>query len=85
MKTQNKQISLFNPLSKEFTQELLNDKNEPVIYTMPSYQISYFEPHIAFLMEKHLANAVADERDAPLYDRLTDLKEIRKEIRVESL
>lgn len=75
-------IPLYNPLDHDFEDTLLNDANEEVRYTLPSHDISYFEPPIAHVIEKHLITAVTNERNLDFRDGEEIIK-IEKEVKVD--
>lgn len=70
---------LFNPLDHEFSYEILDNNNQPVMYIMPSLEISYFEEHIYPIMKKHLIDVISNERELGLYD-MEKLKQIESEV-----
>ena len=72
-------MGLFNPLSSDFSYIILNDKNEPITYTIPAFDSAYFDSSVYEIMKKHLLDAVKNERNIGLYEEEKE-KAILKEI-----
>lgn len=85
MENQNEQIPLYNPLQTTLDVAILDDKNVEHHYTIPSHDMAYFQPHIAKIMEKHLIDAIINERELGLNEVYNEeyMAEIKKEIHVE--
>ena len=74
-----RKIPLYNPLLHDFTFEYLDDANVAHIYMMRPMELTYFDPPVARFMQKHLADAIYNER-GPKKNSEDDLKQIYKEI-----
>lgn len=71
--------ALFNPLSKDFSFEWLDDNNNPHVLVIKSQEIGRFPPHQYEFMRRHLADEILHIRELNPYKADT-MKEIYKEI-----
>lgn len=75
-------IPLFNPLTEDFEYPMRDDSNNFSTFKMPSKEVSYFEPHVARHMKKHLADAVYNKEGNPKRDRDLEMADIYARIEV---
>ena len=73
--------SLYNPLKKDFTYEILDDDNNPRSLLMKSHEITYFDDFEGNFMEKHLIDEIKNQRGIGLISE-EELNDIKKEINV---
>ena len=75
-------IPLFNPLSKQFSYDWRDDKNETHTLVMEPISITYFNKPQADFMVKHLTDAVMAARKLNGINNKAEIIEIIKQIRV---
>lgn len=75
-------VPLFNPLSETFECPMRDDRNSLSTFKMPSKEVSYFEPHVARHMKKHLGDAVYHKEGNPKRSRDLEMADIYARIEV---
>jgi len=78
----NGKIPLFNPLSRQFSREWLDDNNQSHTLVMEPIAITYFTPPQARFIVKHLTDAVMASRSLNDINNVAERKEIIEQIKV---
>lgn len=77
-----RKVSIFNPLTTDFSYEWLDDFNKKHILTIPAMQIKQFNESQGRFVAKHLADCVLNERGTKTNTE-DELKKILKIIYVD--
>lgn len=78
-----KKVGVFNTLTEDFTFKYdVDNKGEPVSFTIHGREIEFYEPYLAKHAKKHLANLIFDRQGNPRKDRNMQIEEIMKDIEV---
>ena len=56
-------VTLYNPLSKEFTTKWRNDSNVEQTLSIPPYEVNTFPAHQAVHVKKNLIDRIINERN----------------------
>jgi hypothetical protein len=74
-----KKVAVFNPLNRDFHFKYdINNDRKPVLFTIHSREVEWYDPHLAKHAKKHLANLIFDEQFSYRKDRDMQMKEIYK-------